>query len=67
MVQVLNNAYHALTNLSLHMATIEGVDLPRLIPDLKGLGHLLYSLTGLESLDLPLPVAWSEAWGNHYT
>lgn len=68
MLQVLTNAEHDLTHLPLHMATIEGVDLPHRMPDLRGLGHLLYSLTGLEFLDLRLPVALSEPyWGNHYT
>ena len=48
------------------MATTEGVDIPRLMPDLKELGHLLYSLAGAESPDLRFPVASSESMDNHH-
>ncbi|KAL8847818.1 MAG: hypothetical protein Q9221_007170 [Calogaya cf. arnoldii] len=67
MLRVLDNVYQNLTHLSLHMATIDHVDLPRLMPNLRGLGQLLYSLTKLESLDLRLPLARCDSlplWGN---
>ncbi|KAL8651668.1 MAG: hypothetical protein Q9226_004606 [Calogaya cf. arnoldii] len=71
MLRCLHNVYQNLTHLSLHMATIDHeVGLPRLMPDLRGFGQLLYSLTNLEFLDLRLPLARYDPlpfWGNQHS